>query len=178
VYRELESKINEIINKITLKYTGLRYEYSEGLLKMLDQIESALSGKAEGDPPRFLSQLDPEEEREHFREAIRRWEEKTGKDLRAEVDALKTDVASRPAGKTYHPEFQKKFSQTFDDFIALEVTELRERRNRAIHAEAEAILAPYRAKNPEAVRRIERILNTPPYNLPETSGPSPAVAKP
>ena len=178
VFRELESKTNEIINKITLKYTGLRYEYSEGLLKMLDQIESTLSGKAEGDPPRFLSQLEPEEEREHFRESIRRWEEKTGKDLRAEVDALKADVASRPAGKTYHPEFQKKFSQTFDDFIAIEVVELRERRNRAIHAEAETLLAPYRAKNPEAVRRIERILNAPPYNLPETSGPSPTAPKP
>ena len=70
VYRELESKINEIINETTLKYTGLRYDYSEGLLKMLDQIESTLSGKAEGDPPRFLSQLEPEEEREHFRETV------------------------------------------------------------------------------------------------------------
>ena len=148
VFRDLESKTNEIINKITLKYTGLRYEYSEGLLKMLDQIESTLSGKAEGDPPRFLSQLDPEEEREHFRETVRRWEEKTGKDLRAEVDALKADVASRPAGKTYYPEFQKKFSQTFDDFIALEVVELRERRNRAIHAEAEASSPPTGKRTP------------------------------
>ena len=87
-------------------------------------------------------------------------------------------MASRPAGKASHPEFQRKFSQTFDDFIAIEVAELRERRNRAIHAEAETILAPYRAKNPEAVRRIERLLNTPPYNLPETSGPSPTVSKP
>ena len=85
-------------------------------------------------------------------------------------------LPGRPARRIY-PEFQKKFSQTFDDFIALEVVELRERRNRAIHDEAEAILAPHREKNPEAVRRIERILNTPPYNLPETSGPAPTVPK-
>ncbi len=178
LYQELETKTNAIITDNTSKYSELRYEYSEGLLKILDQVESTLSGKAEGDPPRFLTKLDPEDEREHFRETVRRWEEKTGKKLRAEVDALKSDVASRPSGKTYFPEFQRKFSQTFDDFVAIEVAELRERRNRAIHAAAETFLAPYRAKHPEPVRRIERLLGTPPYNLTETSGQSPAGPRP
>lgn len=178
LYRELETKVNDVINDNLSKYSELRYDFAEGLLKILDQVELTLSGKAEGDPPRFLSKLDLQDEREHFRETVRRWEEKTGKNLRAEVDALKSDVASRTAGKSFHPEFQRKFSQTFDDFIAIEVAELRERRNRAIHAAAETLLAPYRAKNPEPVRRIERILSTPPYHLTETSGLSPTGPKP
>src|SRR5262249_24247214 len=148
-------------------YSELRYEYNEGLLKILDQIEFTLSGKLEGDPPRFLSKLDAQEEREHFRETIRRWEAKTGKNLRTGVHAPTADVAARPAGESVHPAFQRKFSQTFDEFIPIEVAELRERRNRAIHAAAEAFLAPHRVKHPEPVRRIERLLGTPPYNLTE-----------
>ncbi len=178
LYRELETKVNDLINEDVKKYTELRYDFAEGLLKILDQVELTLSGKAEGDPPRFLSKLDPQEERDHFQETVRRWQKKTGKDLRAEVDALKSDVASRTAGKAFHPEFQRKFSRTFDDFIAIEVVELRERRNRAIHAAAETLLAPYRAENPEPVRRIERLLSTPPYHLTDASGPSPAGQKP
>lgn len=178
LYQQFERQTNQLINDHLQKYTELRYDYNEGLLKILDQIELTLSGKLEGDPPRFLSSLDPQEEREHFQETIRRWEAKTGKKLRPEVDALKAELAARPAGEPFHPAFQRKFSQTFDEFIPIEVADLRERRNRSIHAAAEALLAPHRAKHPEPVRRIEQLLSTPPYNLAETTerpstGPKP-----
>lgn len=174
IYQQLETKIDKVINDHLIKYGELRYEYNEGLLAILDQIELTLSGKLAGNPPRFLSKLDPRDEHEHFRESVGRWEAKTGKSLRAEVDALKAEVAARPAGQSFHPEFQRKFSRAFDEFIPIEVAELHERRNRAIHADAEAILAPYRAEHPEPVRRVERLLSKPPYNLPGAAGPSPA----
>lgn len=176
LYQELENRVNDLISENTSKYAELRYEYSEGLLKILDQIELTLSGKFPGEPPRLLAKLDPDEEREHLRETVRRWEAKTGKSLRTEVDARKAEMASRPAGQTFHPEFQRKFSQAFDEFIAIEVAELRERRNRAIHAAAEPLLAPHRAKHPEPVRRIERILDSPPYRL--TASPAPPRTDP
>ena len=137
LYRELETKVNDVINDNLSKYSELRYDFAEGLLKILDQVELTLSGKAEGDPPRFLSKLEPQEERDHFQETVRRWQKKTGKDLRAEVDTLKSDVASRTAGKAFHPEFQRKFSQTFDDFIAID---------RIVHAarDLRVLLAPDR----------------------------------
>lgn len=89
---------------------------------------------------------------------------------------LKADVAARRPGEAFHPEFQRKFSQVFDRFIAIEVAEMRERRNRAIHAAAESLLAPFRADHPEPVRRIQELLDRPPYNLP-TPAPSEAVGR-
>lgn len=164
--RKLEAELSNIINTQTTRYVPLQYAYSEGLLTILDQVEPFLSGEPSGDPPRFMPGLDAEEELSHFRETVRRWEARTGKDLRTEVDRFKADVAARKPGKSFHPEFQAKFSQTFDDLIAIEVAELRERRNQAIHAEAETLLAPHRESSPEVVRRLEQLLNTPPYNLP------------
>jgi hypothetical protein len=159
--------VSALINDESMRYAPLQYQYSEGLLEILDQVERDRSGEDRGDTPRFLPKLDAGDERDHFRETVRRWEAKTGKNLRTEVDALKADVAARKPGERFHPEFQRKFSRVFDDLVALEVTELRERRNRAIHSAAEKILAPYRAEHPEPVRRLQAVLNSPPYNLPE-----------
>jgi hypothetical protein len=178
VYQKLESDVNTIVNDESVRYTSLQYQYSENLLDILDQVEKTLAGKAAGEPRRFLPRLSEQEERDHFRETVRRWEAQTGKNLRAEVDALKADVAARPSGVTYYPEFQRKFSKVFDSFVALEVAELRERRNRAIHAATEARLAPLRDKHPEPVRRIEAILNQPPYQLSSPGNPKPAEAGP
>jgi hypothetical protein len=169
VGQELERELSKIIGDASLRYAPLRYEYTEGLLNILDKIELLLSGKTDRAPPRFLPELEAQEELAHFRETVRRWEAKTGKNLRREVDLLKADVAARKPGEAFHPEFQRKFSQAFDTFIAIEVAELRERRNRAIHSAAEDLLAPHRAKNPETVRSLEEILNKPPYSLPTTA---------
>jgi hypothetical protein len=178
VYQKLDSEVNKIVNDETLRYKSLEYKYSENLLEIIDQIEKNLAGKAEGEPPRFLPNLNAKEELDHFRETARRWEAQTGKNLRAEVDILKADVAARVPGEPFHPQFQRKFSKAFDQFIAVEVAELRERRNRAIHASAEALLAPYRDKHPEPVRRIEEVLNQPPYQLPTPGNPRPTEAIP
>jgi hypothetical protein len=170
VYQRLESEVNKIVSDESLRYLSLQYKYNENLLDIIDQIERLVTGKVPGDPPRFLPKLGAQEELDHFRETVRRWEAQTGKDLRAEVDTLKADVAARKPGEAFHPEFQRKFSRTFDSFVKIEVVELRERRNRAIHAAAEKLLAPNRDKHPEPVRRIETILNTPPYDLPSDGG--------
>jgi hypothetical protein len=175
LFQKLQGEVSAVINDETMRYAPLQYQYSEGLLEILDGVERTLSGQARGEPHRFLPKLDASDERDHFRETVRRWEAKTGKDLRTEVDALRADVAARKSGERFHPEFQRRFSQAFDDLIALEVAELRERRNRAIHAAAEKILAPYRAERPEPVRRLETVLSSPPYNLPDDgrTGPPP-----
>ncbi|MGE3821695.1 MAG: hypothetical protein AB7I30_19965 [Isosphaeraceae bacterium] len=178
VFQKLKSQVDAIVSAKVERYGELRYEYTEGLLDTLDQIERTLAGEIKGEPPRFLTKLDPEDEREHLRETVRRWEARTGKNLRAEIDVLKADVASRKEGERHHPEFQRKFSKSFDDFILVEVTEIHERRNRAIHAAAEELLAPLREKHPEPVRRIEALLNTPPYHLPKSEDATPTGKTP
>jgi hypothetical protein len=166
VYRELESKVSALINAESKRFTPLQYQFSEGLLEILDQVDRSLSGKDKDEPPRFLPELSADEQRDHFRETIRRWEAKSGKSLRREIDALKAEVASRTAGEAFHPEFQKKFNTSLDGMITCEVEEIRERRNRAIHEKAEALLASHRATSPGAVRRIEELLSRPPYDVP------------
>jgi hypothetical protein len=172
LYHKLESQLSEIIDRESQRHATLRYEYNEALLQIIDQIELVLSKKSQGVPPRFLPRLDAEEELSHFRETVRRWEAETSKSLRATIDPLKADVAARKPGEAFHPEFQRRFSQEFDQFIALEVAEMRERRNRAIHAATRTLLAPYREEHPQLVQRLEDILNTPPYDLPPTSSRS------
>ena len=145
------------------------------MLEILDRVEADLSGKATGPPPRMMPKLEVEEEQDHFRETFRRWKDKTGKDLRAEIDKLKAEVAARkPGGPAFHPDFQKHFAATFDELIPIEVAEIRERRNRYLHERAKAILDPHREKDPDAVRELEQVLNQPPYNL---TTPAPAEAK-
>ena len=168
--QEFNTKISTLMNDLTAKYRQLEYEYDEDLLMTLDRIESRIAGKLEKLDPLPMPKLDEAEQIEHFRESIRRWSTKTGKTLRAEIDPLKAEVAARkPGGPAFHPEFHKKFSAAFDDLIGIEVAEIRERRNQALHAAAKPLLEEYRSKAPEAVRFAEQTLNTPPYNL---SGPT------
>ena len=183
LYQKLESQVSDIISAETQRYAPLQYKYTEGLLEILDQVGRSLSGTNEGNRPRFMTKLDAREELDHLRETVRRWEAKTGKNLRVEVDALKADVAARKPGETVHPEFQSKFSRSFDEFISIEVAEIRDRRNVAIHAAADKLLVSYRDKNPEVVRRIQLLLDNPPYGLPPGGGAGshsspPPVAKP
>jgi hypothetical protein len=174
--QEMGAKLSTLINDASDRYRPLDYQYDEDLLTQLDRIDAYLSGKTTGSPPRFLPKLDEPEEVDHFRETIRRWQSATGKNLRAEVDKLKAEVdARKPGDKPFHPEFHKQFSAAFDNLIPIEVAEMRERRNKYIHANADAVFDPYRQKHPAAVRELEGSLNKPPYELPPPP-PAPAPA--
>ncbi|WP_169973800.1 hypothetical protein [Tautonia rosea] len=167
LFRELQSELSKMINDISITYQQLDYDYAEDLLDRLDQYEAFLASDATGDPPRFMPKLEAEEELDHIREVIRRWEEQTGKNLREEVDALKADVAARTGEEQFYPEFQKKFSLAFDDFIKIEVAEILERRNRIIHQKAETLFAPHRESHPEIIEHFEAMLSTPQYAHPD-----------
>jgi hypothetical protein len=174
--REFGGKMSDLINEVTERYRPLDYGYNEDLLKMLDQIDRHLSGEVTGPPPRFMPKLDADEEVAHFRETIRRWTAKSGRNLRAEVDKFQAMVAARkPGGKPFNPEFQRLFSEVFDDLIPIEVVELRERRNRSIHEKARPLLDGFREKCPDAVRENEAFLAKPPYGLTATE---PSKSKP
>jgi len=163
----LMSEMNTLMNEATVRFRSLDYEYDEDLLQIVDRVEASLSGKAPGPYPRTMPKLDEQEEVEHFRETFRRWKAQTGKELRAEIDKLKAEVAARkPGGPAFHPDFHKRFSAAFDDLIPIEVAEIRERRNRYIHRRAKPLLDSYREKDPEAVRSYDEVLNQPPYNVP------------
>jgi hypothetical protein len=172
----IQDALSHAINEATVRYAPLQYEYDEDLLAMLDQIDAHLAGDKSVPAPRFLAgtpdrpRLDEPEELDHYRETLRRWKAATGKDLRALIDPLKAEVAARQPAVGLHPDFHKRFSAALDDLIKIEVAEMRERRNRAIHAAAEAVFAKYRATHPALVRHFEATLDAPPYNLPAPTG--------
>jgi hypothetical protein len=62
--------------------------------------------------------------------------------------------------------FNREFSTAFDDFVKIEVDELRERRNRWIHDKAKPVIEELKSKNSAAAASIESTLNNPPYQLP------------
>lgn len=169
---EFNTKISGLMNDVNARYRPVEYEFNEDLLAILDRVESRLAGKIEKLDPLPMPKLDEAEQLDHFREVISRWSKQTGKTLRAELDPLLAEVAARkPAGgPAFHPEFHKKFAATFDAFIPIEVTEARERRNKALHEAAKPLLDEYRSKAPNAVKRAEETLNTPPYDSPKPTG--------
>ena len=172
--QEIGGKLSEAINDASEKYHPLRYEYDEDLLKLLDRVETRLAGKSEKLDPLVLPTLDEAEQLAHFKETIKRWNAKTKKDLRTVLDPLIAEVAARkPGGPPFHPEFHKKFAAEFDSFIPIEVEEIRERRNRAIHEKAKSIFDEYRKTDPDAVKPHEKTLNAPPYNLTKESTTAP-----
>lgn len=173
---ELTAELSKILNEEGIHYTSLQYDYDEGLLATIDRAEAYLSGRQKEPVPRAMPKLSEQEEYDHLREVIRRWHAQSGMDLRAEIDRLKADVAARkPGGSPYYPEFHKKFAAVFDSFIPIEVAEMRERRNRAIHQAAKPLLDKYRATAPGLVKQHEATLNAPPYSLPPESPPEPAA---
>jgi hypothetical protein len=175
---EITAELSKIITEAGSRYASLEHEYDEHLLAIVDRAEDHLSGRLKGPAPRAMPKLSEQEEYDHLRETIRRWRARTGKDLRAEIDKLKAEVAARkPGGPVYHPEFHKRFAAVFDDFIPIEVEEIRERRNRVIHERARPILEKYRETAPASVKRYETTLNTAPYKLPESSA-APTEAPP
>jgi hypothetical protein len=174
--REFNGKISDLISDATERFRPLDYGYDEDLLKMLDQVDRHLTAKVPGPPPRFMPKLDADEEVAHFRETVRRWTAKSGKNLRAEVDKLQAMVdARKPRGKPFDPEFHRRFAETFDDLIPIEVAEIRERRNRLIHEKARLLFDASREKYPAAVRESEALISKPPYALPT---PEPAKSGP
>jgi hypothetical protein len=171
---ELSSELSRLINEIEIRYASLEHEYDEDLLATIDKAEAYLSGRLKGPAPRAIPKLTEQEEYDHLRETIRRWQARTGKDLRAGIDRLKAEVAARkPGGPRYYPDFHKRFAAVFDSFIPIEVAEMRERRNQVIHQEAKPLLEKYRATAPDLVKRYEATLNAPPYNVPPQSPPEP-----
>jgi hypothetical protein len=165
---ELNGKLSKLMVDLTARYRPLDYEYDEELLETLDRVEARLAGKSEALEPLPMPKLDEAEQLDHFRETVKRWSAKTGKSLRAEIDPLKAEVAARkPGGPSFHPDFHKRFSAAFDDFIPIEVAEVRERRNKALHEQAKPLLDEYRSRAPDAVKSAEQTLNAPPYNLPQ-----------
>lgn len=160
-FQSIEDEINRIALAERSRHHPLYFQKHQEFLAKFDQVVSHLSGRGEGKPPRLLPKLDAEDESAHFRETIRRWKARDGKDLRAELDAVKDKPMS---GAEFH--------RRFDGFIAIQEEELSERRRRALHRETKAVLDTYRDKHPDLVRHFEGILNKPPHALPkEGSGP-------
>jgi hypothetical protein len=173
--RDMGTALSKLINDASDRYRPLNYDYDEDLLIKLDQIDLYLSGKTTDPPPRFLPKLDEQDEVDHFRETIRRWQARTAKNTRSEVDTLKAEVAARkPGDGPFHPEFHKHFSSAFDELIAIEVAEIRERRNKYLHEKARSVFDQYRAKYPAIVREHGDFLDKPPFNLnpPESASDS------
>ena len=172
----INQAVSDIMNDGSRDFKSLDYDYNEDLLRILDVVETHLKNGTAIPDPRPMSHLSPAEEIAHFRETIKRWEVQTGKNLRKTIDPLKADVASRASaapkrGSSFFPDFQRKFSAAFDDFIPIEVAEIRERRNRWVHAQAKPKLDAAREKAPDAVKEIEAMLAKPPWNLPAESTP-------
>lgn len=158
--RELSTALSKLINEASIRNAPLVYDYDEDLLVRIDQVEAYLAGGAEGKPPRFMPKLTEAEEADHFRETIRLWEAGTGRKLRPEIDQLKAEVAARkPDGPRYYPDFHKRFSATFDEFIKIEVADTQRRRNREIHAQVVPLLETYGSRAPELVRTSSEMLN-------------------
>jgi hypothetical protein len=181
----LRDVVSKAINDTTNRYKPLDYEYDEDLLVKLDQIEAHLADPKSAPAPRFMAGdekqagIDAAEELEHHRESVRRWAAKAGRSIRSAIDPLKAEVAGRkPDGPKYYPEFHKRFAESFDDYITIEVAEIRERRNRALHAAVKPEFDKYRATHPELVRHFEAMLNAPPYVLPPDAPPPVEPAEP
>lgn len=175
----LQEAMSRAINEATIRYKPLSYRYDEDLLEKLDQIEAHLARDDAVPAPRFLAGddkspgLDEAEERDHFRETIRLWRAASGKDLRAEIDRLKADVAARkPGGPTYHPDFHRRFAAAFDDLMKIEVEEMRQRRNRALHEAAKVEFDKYRPTHPDLVRHFEALLDDPQYRASAPAAPA------
>lgn len=171
-FLELKAKFAEIIESASARFHPLVYKFDEDLLTKMDQAEARLSSgvsssSKEPTAPRLIPELDPDEEDDHLRQSIKRWSEKTGKDFRAEIDRLKTDLAGVDQTKAFHPEFHKKFSAVFDVFVPIEVLEMRERRNRSIHQKVRELLEPVRTTHPRMVKFFEKQIADPPYNDPD-----------
>lgn len=168
---KINEQVSKIINDATSQFASLDYEFNEDLLKILDTLSAYFESKPEARASlkldRYLPSIDQADESAHFAESIKRWETKSGKNMRAEVNRLKAILAKRDVQeKQSLVNFNKEFSSTFDDFVKIEVDELRERRNRLIHEKARPLLESLRAKDAAAATKIETTLNSPPYNLP------------
>jgi hypothetical protein len=173
---ELAAELSKILNEEGIRYASMEHDYDEDLLATIDKAEAYLSGRLKGPAPRAMKKLTEQEEYDHLRETIRRWQAQTGKNLRSEIDPLKAEVAARqPGGPTYYPDFHKRFAAVFDSFIPIEVAEMRERRNRVIHQAAKPLLEKYRDTAPDLVKQYEATLDAPPYNLAPQSLPEPAA---
>jgi hypothetical protein len=170
---ELKRELNEIIEEAASRYRPLVYHYDEDLLQKVDRIEARLRGaavEAKEESERLIPGLEPAEEDDHFRETFRRWATKSGRDLRATIDDLKRQRAGLDPSKPFHPEFHRKFSEAFDDLIAVEVAEIRERRNREIQRRGQALLDRHRSDDPMARAAVEQVLEDPQYRVPDAAG--------
>ncbi len=171
VASKADEDLSRIINEATIRFTSLDYGFNEDLLRIVDETEAYLAAQPDARKamtvPRHLPKLDEQEELEHFRQTFSKWEAKTGKKLRAEIDRTKAAVAKRAANdKEASIAFNKDFSTTFDALIKEEVDDLRERRNRWIHERAAPLIEEIKSKTPAEAERLRKILDSPPYGIP------------
>ena len=172
-FDEIKGTFAQIIEEESARYHPLVYRFDEDLLAKMDGVESKLSRKsppsdADATKVRLIPEVDADQEEDHFRESIRRWSAKTKRDFREAIDRLKADLAAVDKTKAFHPEFHKKFSAVFDEFIPIEVLEMRERRNRAIHRRVRELLDPHRNERPRTVAYFEKQIAGPPYQDPDS----------
>lgn len=170
VVTKAEADVSKIINDATNRFASLDYAFNEDLLEILDGMEKYFSADSEKRKSlkvtRHLPQLEEAEELDHFRETISRWESKTGKKLRTVIDQLKTALGNRDVqSKESKTEFNKKFSEAFDDIVKIEIEELRERRNRWIHDRTRLVIEELQKSDASEASRMQNVLDTPPYNL-------------
>ena len=167
---KLAQTFSDIIEEVSAKYHPIVYHYDEDLLSKISAAHAFLSGaKPEPRPARLIAEIDENEEDEHLRETIKRWSSKTGRDFGKAIAELESALASVDRSKPVHPEFHRAFSKVFDDFIAIEVPEMRERRNRVIHRRVREMLAPHVGTKPKVVRHFQQLIAVPPYLDPDTA---------
>lgn len=166
----LDQKFSEIIENSSAKYHPVVYRYDEDLLAKISAAHAFLSGANPGPrPARLIAEIEEKEEDGHIRETIKRWTAKTGRDFGKAIAELETALASVDRSKAFHPEFHRAFSKVFDDFVAIEVPEMRERRNREIHRLAREMLAPYADSKPKVARYFRQLIAVPPYLDPDSN---------
>ncbi|WP_422924398.1 hypothetical protein [Singulisphaera sp. PoT] len=168
LFLKIKGDFDRIIAEASEHYHPLVYHFDEDLLNKMDREEKKLQGGTV-EAARLIPEIEAKEEDDHFRETIRRWAEKSGKDFRASLDGLAKARAQVDPKKPFHPEFHKEFAEVFDDFIAIEVAEMRERRNRVIHDRLRETLDPHRARYPKIAEHFESLVAVPPYQLPEAA---------
>ncbi len=166
VFQKIKGEFDRIVEESSNRYHPLVYHFDEDLLSKMNDEEKWLRDGAKpagSEPQRWIPEIDKKEEDDHFRETIRRWSEKTGRNFREALDELTRARAQVDPKEPFHPAFHKQFGSVFDDFIAIEVAEMRERRNRAIHKRLRGALDPHRTELPLIAAHFEALIAVPPY---------------
>jgi len=147
VEAKLLEEVNAVIQDSRFRYHPIRFQNPRDFTKIAEQVEGRQSGRLTGEEGRVMPRIEAKEEDEHFREVLQRWNESTGKELRAELDAFNQ-------GRPTLDDLRKRFGE----LLTLEEDDVLDRANREVQRQVEPILAKYRADHPDVVRRQEEML--------------------